>query len=258
MLKVSSCSLLLVLATFGLGACSNAMDQSDFERSGGGLNEHDALLYPPLVENGASATYAYPSAPYGHRMDTVAPDTSFRGWRNPAETGFEADQAETIRFSDFYDADGSKGIKLIYVISSAEWCPPCRQEYAHFKKNGVAAAYRQKGVAFLGTIFQDSARPSPQPADYATGKRWGEQYEVGFPFAIDPALKAGDFADTGSIPFNFILDARTMKMVETITGFGPPSEEGGKSSTESTLDYLLEERCLADGQKWNEDTTICE
>ena len=49
-----------------------------------------------------------------------------------------------------------------------------------------------------------------------------------------------------------------MKMVETITGFGAPSEAGGKSSTESTLDVLLRERCLAGGQKWNETTTTCE
>ena len=262
MLKVSSTALLLVSVVFGLNACSgdaDPMEQSDFERSGGS-GTYDDLLYPPVVEQGASeppVEYTYAEAPYGYRMGTVAPDTAFRGWRSPGESEFDPAQVETIRLSDYYDPDGSKGIKLIYVISSAEWCPPCRAEYNHFNSAGVADEYRAKGVVFLGTLFQD-AQATPQPADYATGKRWGERYEVVFPFAIDPAHAAGTFADTGSIPFNFILDAKTMKMVETITGFGAPSEAGGKSSTESTLDVLLRERCLAGGQKWNETTTTCE
>ncbi len=125
------------------------------------------------------------------------------------------------------------------MISSAEWCPPCQAEYAHFKDAGVAEEYREKGVVFLGTLFEQR---NEDPADYATGKRWGEKYDVGFPFVIDPVHKAAAFADTASIPFNFILDARDMRMVRTLTGFGPPSSPGEKSSTETALDSLLATR----------------
>ena len=119
------------------------------------------------------------------------------------------------------------------------WCPPCRAEYSHFKSAGVPEEYREKGVVFLGSLFENNAQ---NPADYATGKRWAKQYDVGFPFVIDPTHQAAKFADTGSSPFNFILDARDMTMIRTLTGFGPPQTPGGKSSTEIALDSLLRDR----------------
>lgn len=229
MLKVSSSVLMLGLCASFSGCASDVMEVTEFESVGG---SGDSSFYAPVLEAGEASAYTYPPSPYGMRVGTTVPDTAFIGWRNPSATGFEPDAVETIRFSDFYDPDGTKGIKLIYVISSAEWCPPCRQEYSSFKNTGAAIDYKAKGVAFLGTLFQQN---NEEPADYATGKRWGDQYSVNFPFVVDPTHKASLFATSGAIPFNFIIDARTMEMIETVEGYAPGMIEG-------ILDRLLAER----------------
>ncbi len=225
----------LGLVALGLGAC--AVDSAQTEASkdeSAAPAEEDALLHPPMLDGGATPPPpAYPAAPYGFRAGAVVPNVAFVGWRDPLAVEQAPEALEVIRLGDFYDPDGAKGIKLILVNSSAKWCNPCNQEYNHLRDANVYAKYRPLGVVFLGTLAEGAVQG--EPATFATITGWAKQKKVNFPFALDAQSRLNDFAPGSGIPFNFLIDAKTMRYVSTI-GF-----DGG-DAIEKALDRELAKR----------------
>jgi hypothetical protein len=165
---------------------------------------------------------AYPSGPYGVTNGSVIADISWEGWRNPVEAAFDPSAFETIALSDYYDPDGTKGYRAIVVNASARWCSICKMEQKHIREE--RDIWGPKGVVFLGTIFEDAATKPAQPSDLVA---WANTYQVDWVLVLDPTNKLSLFFDRAASPMNMIIDARTMKIRDVITGL--PEESWWKN-----------------------------
>ena len=170
------------------------------------------------IEGGVTANY--PQGPYGTaKGDVVANITFFQGWMNPKAVGYDPAELEPISFADFYDPDGSQ-YELLLVNTSAIWCAACKIEHggsgASPSLNEHHAELSPKGFAVLSLLFEDNEK---NPADVANLVTWTETFQTEFPMALDPEYQMGTFQpDKGLAPYNLVIDARTMQVVEFYIG----------------------------------------
>lgn len=201
------------VAVLFVAACgSDPETEKDFYKgsqtgaAGGGGTEYPS--FTPVV---------YPAGPYGTEVGSVVENYELLGWKAPAAANYDVGAFETVSLADLYDPDGSKGIKLLFINSSAVWCSVCNAEFAYMKSAGTYAEYRPKGVEFISTLFEDAANP-PKPAKPSDLAGWGSKYDVQFPMQLDPGFKWGRFFTADATPMNLIVDARTMVIKEKILG----------------------------------------
>src|SRR5215472_16178311 len=146
-------SLLLVLTPALLGvptlaACSGG--------STSGSSPPDAASDAPSFHDGGdAATCPYPAGPYGTTVGSTLPPTLV--WQGYAPG---ASAASTIRVTDFYDCDGSKGINALLMDTSAQWCVPCQGEATDIphwmSASGPGAAnWSALGVQVLTLVIQN-------------------------------------------------------------------------------------------------------
>ncbi|MFT5680096.1 MAG: cytochrome c biogenesis protein CcmG/thiol:disulfide interchange protein DsbE [Myxococcota bacterium] len=76
------------------------------------------------------------------------------------------------------------------------WCQPCKAEHPHLV--AAAQAYKGRGVAFLGVLYNDEP---------IAARRFLAQNGFGFPTLYDPTQRVVvDYGVTG-VPETFIIDA---------------------------------------------------
>jgi len=172
----------------------------------------------------------YPPPPYGAQAGATIENFTFLGWSSPKEAGYDPTHLETIRLADFYDPTGAKHAPLLVITSTALWCSACKQEYADMKTG--AAPYEQKGVRFLGALFEDNDGNPAHPPDLTT---WARTFDVRFPFVLDPELELGSFFDVNATPMEMIVDTRSMQIIKIDVGW----VSQGDGSLWSELDQLL-------------------
>lgn len=160
----------------------------------------------------------YPAGPYGTGLGATIEDYSFLGWHDPVAVDYDVDQLEEVSLSEFYDPDGTKDIKLIWINASAVWCSVCRTEMKDIKNNGVRAEFGPKGVQLLVTLFEDKNTGPAKPLDL---RNWGkaDAHAIDFPLVLDPGFKLGAFFTSDATPLNMLVDARTMKIVDATMGY---------------------------------------
>jgi hypothetical protein len=161
---------------------------------------------------------SYPNGPYGFVQGSVVPNMDFLGWASPSDTGYDLERIESIHLGQFYDPDGDKGIELLMVNASAVWCTVCQAEFLDLREAGVYAELKPRGLEVLGVLFEDS---DALPARYSDMQTWARVFEVAFPFVIDPGFKMGAFFDRSATPMNMVIDARTMELLISMTGYNP-------------------------------------
>jgi len=176
---------------------------------------------------------AYPAAPYGSRAGATIENFEFLGWKAPQDSAYDTTKLEPVSLGQFYDPNGAQGVKLLVMTSTAVWCSACKQEYRDM--TGSISTYEQKGVRFLGALFQDDMSNPAKPSDLVL---WAKSFNVQFPFALDPDLKLGAFFDVEATPMEMIVDAKTMKIVKISEGWVTQ----GDGSLWSDLDTLLASR----------------
>lgn len=163
---------------------------------------------------------SYPAGPYGTGVGATLEDFAFLGWHNPVAANYDASKLEQVNLAEYYDPDGSKGLKLIWINASAVWCSVCRTEMRDIKTNGVHATYAAKGVQMLVTLFEDNRSGPAKPSDL---HNWGSapEHAIDFPLVLDPGFKLGTFFTSDATPLNMLVDARTMKVVDATMGYSP-------------------------------------
>jgi len=178
-----------------------------------GCGTNTPKIPPELLGNGGCDSASYASGPFGTEEGDTLANACFKGFRNPAQSAHDESALETIAFSDFYDPTGSKGLKLVLIDTAAIWCSACRTEH-----EGLSAkndSYGPKGVAIVGTLFQDAARNPATVRDLGT---WVDTFHSNYAMALDPDYQMGSYASAETAPLNLVVDARTMKIEKKLLG----------------------------------------
>lgn len=180
---------------------------------------------------GSTNNAPYPAGPYGSDVNSTVDNLEFLGWMNPTAAGYDPAQFTKVRFSDFYNPDGSKPAKLLLINVSARWCYYCKTEYSDMRASSKYETYNAKGVQFIGVLFEDANYNAAQPPDV---QWWTQSYQVAFPFVIDPGFKMGAYFSADATPLNMIVDARTMQIKAKVLGY-----DSSSSSMWDQIDQLL-------------------
>ncbi len=183
---------------------------------------------------GAVATPpAYPDGPYGTAEGDTIDDLSLPGWGDPVGEGYDVTKIAEVKLGDFYDPDGTHGIRLLIVNSCTIWCGPCRERYSTF--SAKFAPYAAQGVALVGSLTE---RLPGEPAGQGDVAAWAETYAVDFPFALDAASVLHAFAlSSTDTRTDVIVSPRDMRIVARV-GLGP----NGNQDLWSVIDEQLAAR----------------
>ena len=161
----------------------------------------------------------YPSGPYGtDEGDTIANLSFTQGWTDPQASGCDTSKLGPMKFGDFYDPEGKKGLRLILINTAAVWCGACKAEHQGGKSPSLSEHYtslKPKGLSIISLLFQNS---KSEPAASVDLNAWCQSYDTNFPFALDPEYQMGIFASAETAPLNLIVDARTMKIKKKFIG----------------------------------------
>ena len=213
--------VVVAAAAWALAACSSApLDASNAgdagsasTPSGGSSSAGGSAAVEPSYQK-----QDYPAGPYGIGVHATLENFGFMGWRDPVASNYDENALEEVRLSEFYDPDGSKNIRLIWINASAVWCTVCRAEMTDIRDNQVNKSFRPRGVQLIVTLFEDNKSGPARPLDL---HNWGnqDQYAIDFPLLLDPGFKLGAFFTSDATPLNMLVDARTMKVIDATMGY---------------------------------------
>ena len=215
--------LVSVLA-IGLVGCGGA-DGPETAGEGGGI---DNGVPNPSVGQSAPRQLAYPKGAKGFSVGSVIQNYQLVGFANHLVNG-DTD-LQPIQLADFYNptgdgvfnatdnpsfVDGAPKPKALLIDVASVWCGPCNEE-ADVVLPPKYANFQPKGGEFLLQLA-DSNTPG-EPATVSNLKNWTKKYEVNYPATIDPTYKLGALFEQDAFPANFIIDTRTMTIVEAVAG----------------------------------------
>jgi hypothetical protein len=184
-------------------------------------------LSPLEGSSGPEVAGDYPEGPYGTVAGSVLGNYQLPGWANAQLNGGVGNE-RSLSMSDFYNPtgdgvygpddafeEGSPRPLGVVINVSAVWCGPCQfeaknvlpKEYEHFRPLG--------GELLL--VLSDSETPG-EPADISDLDNWTSAFAVNYPAVIDPQYELGALFDQSSFPANFMVDTRTMEIVQIVTG----------------------------------------
>jgi hypothetical protein len=150
----------------------------------------------------------YPAGPYGtSKGATVSPDLQWQGYLPGTDT------ATTIKITDFFDCDGTKGINALLVDHGTYWCSSCQAEAQEW--GSVMGTWGPAGARVMTLLVETS---SGGPATVQTAKKWKDAFKLSSIYvAADPSFQLQSPA-ADAWPYHVIINPRTMKIVDSYTG----------------------------------------
>lgn len=161
---------------------------------------------------------AYPNANLGTSQRRGAiPGNQIRNYKFLGyPKGDMTQPLQTVALADFYDPQGKLGFKLIHLGVAAVWCTPCNEE-----TNATVPLIA--GLLKQGVVFAQALDDGPTMGTGATLsdlKGWIDNHHSDFTEMLDPNNNnLGVFFDAAAIPWNAIIDARSMEILTDGTGY---------------------------------------
>lgn len=214
-----------LLGVFALVGCNiSGTGGGDTDPDGDG-DDVKVPAFPEGTGQEKQAQAAYPAGPYGIGKGSVVANYKFIGFPNSLKDNVAMKE---IQLAEFYNPTGD-GVyaegsvmevgapkpKALLIDVASVWCGPCNYE-ADQVLPVEYAKYKPEGGEFLLQLADGAT-----PGKAATSKslfNWDKKYEVDYPSAIDPTYKLGALFEADAFPANMIIDTRTMKIVEVISG----------------------------------------
>jgi hypothetical protein len=168
---------------------------------------------PPELLNPGTTPDGYPAGPHGTQVGDTVENASFVGWRDPQADDFDPVAVTTIEFRDYYDPDGTQGLKVLLLNTAAMWCQPCREE--HETLPGHFAELSPRGFAVVSALFQNI---DAEPATLNDMVNWTTTYDTNFPMVLDPDNQMGRYGATASPPLNLLVDPTDMTIIARFIG----------------------------------------
>lgn len=124
----------------------------------------------------------------GAKIAGAGPGTPLAGKPAPAFTLEQLDADERLALSQF------RG-QVVVVNFWASWCLGCRREHPDLM--AAFARYRDRGVVFLGILFQDSP---------AGARAYIKELGGGWPTLLDPGSRTAVAFGVYGVPETFFID----------------------------------------------------
>ncbi|MGH2376618.1 MAG: TlpA family protein disulfide reductase [bacterium] len=124
---------------------------------------------------------------FGLTRDPRTLPSALAGRRAPTFSLEDMDTGETVSLNDLSG-------QIVVLNFWASWCVACRQEHPNF----VAAwdRYRNRGVVFLGVLFQDTPE---------NGRAYMEELGGGWPTLLDPGSRTAIDYGVYGVPETFFI-----------------------------------------------------
>jgi hypothetical protein len=188
------------------------------------------------VEEDTTPALEYPPAPYGLKVGNIFPNFAFKGYKQGVGEWTD------MTMLDHYDPDGSRGVTGIYFVVTAQWCPPCNTEADHLPL-WWTTSYKDRGARVLSAVIEDSTH---KPATQLTVDQWVKRHKINFDIMLDSASDSLPKVGTVGLPYNYLIDPRTMKVVRIIQGIDPAVSTGCTSDDNCCKTAVSPDVCYQD------------
>jgi hypothetical protein len=218
---------LAVGLSLALAGCSDSGGTQNDGKAGG-----DIGVFPDL--GSACGAGIYPCGPYGTRTNETLGNMAFQGIMDPNELCIkhslkkhDDSQVLSLSFKDYHLGSpkagcGSYKKQLLLVMVSSGWCGPCKAEVSQVA--GWITKDQVDSRMAVVDILVDNNTPG-SPADPTFVKTWSSTYGITFPVVMDPSFRMGKFFTRSAVPFNMLIDLRTMEIFFTQVGANFPNIE---------------------------------
>ncbi len=206
----------------GVGACSSS-GGSTGTTGGNGSGSQD----PGVTGSGQGEDLSTAANPYGVAYPTKGFGVTARnGGRNPGSVlknfrflgypgGDKSNGLQPINMANFFDPE-MRQYKVIVFAATGNWCTYCRKETSEVVKEKDALAAAK--IAFIqGVVEGASAGKAATQTDF---DKWVADFDVNFNVFVDDGKRnMGPFFPSGGLPFNLVIDARSMELLQSINGY---------------------------------------
>jgi hypothetical protein len=151
----------------------------------------------------------YPTGKCGYNKGQTIENLVFSG-----KTGGASAPSQTVKLADLYDPNGAAGRRLLLVDVSALWCQACKGEAAAMPQ--LESDYAGKGMVFMTVLAEGNSTSAATPTDVDT---WINAYKLQSLVVNDPTLSTEAFFDRAQMPFNMLVDLRSMTIVWRGVGY---------------------------------------
>lgn len=198
-------NVLVSSLTLSLGCASTAEEPPFADPSVPGRETNaEGLAYPNDHLGGRARA--------GTQRGDRIPNFSFQGYRDSNR----ASGLQTISLADYYDPEQKRG-KVLHMMEAATWCTICDGQTREM--SAAKDALVAKGVLVLQAMM-NGARPGTGPTLLELDQ-WVDRYPTWFTVVVDERSKrVGSVADVGAVPWNALVDLRTMEII--FAGVGRP------------------------------------
>ena len=162
---------------------------------------------------------AYPSKNLGYqaragtRAGNVIRNYKFLGYRD----GDPSKGKTVISLADVFDPE-MRAVKLIHFSAGALWCPPCNEEAKALVP--LVPGLKAKKVIIIQALIEGDARGTG--STLADLDVWQKRHSVNYTLFLDPEQQnLGQFFDAAAIPWNALIDARSMEILTSGVGYNP-------------------------------------
>jgi AhpC/TSA family len=164
----------------------------------------------------------------GKRAGNIMRNYKFLGYRD----GDLSKGQQVISLADLYDPE-MRTNKLIHFSAGALWCPPCNDEAGVLVP--LIPSLKAKKVIIIQAIIEGSARGTG--ATLKDLDVWQQRHKVNYTVFTDPEqANLGQFFESAAIPWNAVLDARSMEILESGVGNSDSIINGGYDSWSKWID----------------------
>ncbi|MGC4117557.1 MAG: hypothetical protein QM765_23970 [Myxococcales bacterium] len=181
-------------------------------------DEGDAWQDPGLTRKDASRPYP-PGGGTDYNVGGVVENLVLSGYTQGVATG---SVYRPIELAEFYDPDGSKGYKVLFVNVGSRWCKFCKAEAQGDGEtpslNDICQARKDKGLVCYTAILEDENYPNTERAEKADLTWWATSFNTEYALVMDPNFSWTVYGDASAVPHNLFIDTRTMKLLAICHG----------------------------------------
>ena len=153
----------------------------------------------------------------GSRAGNIMRNYKFLGYRD----GDPSKGTTVISLADYFDPE-MKTTKLIHFSAGALWCPPCNEEAKALVP--LVPALKEKKIIVIQAIIEGDARGTG--STIADLDVWQKRHSVNYTVFLDPEQgNLGQFFDAAAIPWNGLIDGRSMELLSSGVGYNPKIQE---------------------------------